>query len=166
MYVYIGGADRPYNVFEVQPNQTAAPIYEFLKWYSKRVQCDAHGNYNALFAPKILDPENPPPEEVGCNAHCRRGFVEAENDEPDWVKRFLNLYKELYKIEAEIKESPIGDKYERRQAESVPLLEAFFDLCRQCQSDPMILPKSRLGQACAYALNNEAAISLPKVGSQ
>ena len=32
MYVYIGGEDRPYNVFDVQPNQTAAPIYAFLKY--------------------------------------------------------------------------------------------------------------------------------------
>ncbi len=158
MYVYIGGEDHPYNVFDVRPNQTAAPIHTFLAGYSGIIQCDAHGNYDALFAPKNPVPEPEPPIESGCNAHCRRNFVDAENDEPDWVKRFLTLYKKLYKIEAEIRSHATGERYRRRQCDSVPLLDALFDLCRECRSDPTILPKSRLGLACQYALNNEAAL--------
>ena len=158
MYVYIGGDDRPYNVFDVQPNQTAAPIYSFLVGYFGVVQCDAHGNYNALFAPKNPEPDAPVPKESGCNAHCRRNFVKAENDEPEWVKRFVGLYKKLYKIEAEIKNAEIVERYRRRQSDSVPILDALFDLCRECLDDPTILPKSRLGLACAYALNNETAL--------
>lgn len=158
MYVYIGGDDRPYNVFNFQPNQTAAPIHEFLKGYSHIVQCDAHGNYDALFAPKIPDPDHPPPTENGCNAHCRRGFKDAEKTEPDWSKRFLELYKKLYKIEAEIKDQSVDERFQRRQHDSVPILDALFDLCHECKNDATILPKSPLGQACAYALNNEAAL--------
>ena len=56
---------------------TAVPIYQFLAGYSGVVQCDAHGNYNALFEPKIPHPEMPPPKECRCHAHCRRNFVEA-----------------------------------------------------------------------------------------
>jgi hypothetical protein len=78
IYVYIGGDDQPYNVFDFQPNQTAQPIYDFLEGYSGVVQCDAHGNYNALFAPKVLDEKRPPPTECGCHAHCRRGFKDTE----------------------------------------------------------------------------------------
>lgn len=158
MYVYIGGSDRPYNVFDFQPNQTAAPIYEFLKGYSEVVQCDAHGNYDALFAPKIPDPFHPPPKENGCNAHCRRGFDEAKKTEPEWAKRFLSIYKRLYIIESEIKESSIEERFLRRQIDSVPILNELFDLCRECQADPLVLPKSPLGLACAYALNNETAL--------
>ena len=158
MYVYIGGDDRPYNVFDFQPNQTAAPIYEFLAGYSNVVQCDAHGNYDALFAPKIPDPLCPPPKESGCNAHCRRGFKEVEKTEPDWSKRFLDIYKKLYKIESEIKYKTITEKDRRRQDDSMPLLDALFDLCRQCRDDPSVLPKSPLGLACAYAMNNETAL--------
>ena len=160
MYVYIGGEDCPYNVFDVQPNQTAAPIYEFLAGYFGVIQCDAHGNYNALFVPKKQDSKQPVPKESGCNAHCRRNFVEAENDEPEWVKQFLDLYKKLYKIESEIKEASRAERLRRRQSDSVPILDAFFDLCRKCKDDPLILPKSRLGQACSYALNNETALRL------
>ena len=158
-YVYIGGDDAPYNVFDVQPNQSAKPIYEFLKGFSNHVQCDAHGNYDALFAPKNPLPEqHPPPQELGCHAHCRRYFVKAQEDEPERVKRFVNLYKKLYKIEKEIKDEPIIERYCRRQNASVPILDKLFDLCRECADDATILPKSRLGQACAYALSNEAAL--------
>jgi transposase len=158
MYVYIGGTDRPYNVFDFQPNQTAAPIHEFLKGYSGTVQCDAHGNYDALFNPKIPDPIHPPPQEGGCNAHCRRGFKDSEKTEPDWSKRFLDIYKKLYKIEADIKDESVDVRYQRRQVDSVPLLDALFDLCRECKTDVTVLPKSPLGQACAYALKNETAL--------
>jgi len=157
-YVYIGGDDAPYNVFDVHPNQSAKPIHEFLKGYANNVQCDAHSNYDALFAPKNPVPEHPPPKEIGCHAHCRRYFVKAKEDEPDWIKRFLNLYKNLYKIEAEIKDEPLVKRYARRQVDSVPLLDKLFDLCRECANDAVILPKSRVGQACAYALGNEAAL--------
>ena len=157
-YVYIGGNDAPYNVFDVHPNQSAKPIYEFLKGFSNHLQCDAHGNYDSLFAPKNPDTEHPPPQEVACHAHCRRYFVKAKDDEPEWGKRFVNLYKSLYKIEKEIKGEAIDERYSRRQNDSVPLLDKLFDLCRECTNDAAILPKSRLGQACAYSLGNEAAL--------
>ena len=158
MYVYIGGDDRPYNVFDFQPNQAAAPIHKFLHGYSNVVQCDAHGNYDALFAPKIPDTNHRPPIECGCHAHCRRGFKDAEKNEPDWTKRFLDTYKKLYKIEADIKNTSIENRFQIRQCDSLPLLDALFDLCRECKSDATVLPKSPLGQACNYALKNEAAL--------
>ena len=157
-YVYIGGEDAPYNVFDIQPNQSAKPIYEFLEGYSNHVQCDAHGNYDSLFAPKNPVPGRSPPKEVGCHAHCRRYFVNAKEDEPKWVERFVNIYKSLYKIETEIKGATIAERYYRRQQGSVLLLDKFFDLCRECSNGATILPKSRLGQACAYALSNEVAL--------
>jgi hypothetical protein len=72
----------------------------------------------------------------------------------------LDLYKTLYKIEAEIKDDTLEKRLRRQQQDSVPILDALFDLCRKCQDDPLTLPKSPLGQACAYALNNESALRL------
>jgi transposase len=158
MYVYIGGDDQPFNIFDFQPNQKAQPIHDFLKGYSGVVQCDAHGNYDALFAPTKIDAERPPPKECGCHAHCRRGFKDSEKLEPVWSKQFLDLYKKLYKIESEIKELTLEERLCRRQRDSVPILDALFDWCRECKNDPLTLPKSPLGQACAYALKNEVAL--------
>jgi transposase/uncharacterized coiled-coil protein SlyX len=158
MYVYIGGEDRPYNVFDFQPNQSAAPVHQFLVGYFGVIQADAHANYNAVFAPKNPAPDQPLPKECGCNAHCRRNFVDADKTEPQWVKRFLDIYKKLYKIEAQIKDEAMEIRYHRRQSDSVPILDTLFDLCRECLNDPTILPKSPLGQACSYALNHETAL--------
>jgi hypothetical protein len=78
--------------------------------------------------------------------------------EPNWVKHFLMLYKNLYKIEAEIKNESVDVRYQRCQRDSVPLRDAFFDLCRECQNDATILPKSLLGKTCAYTFNNEIVL--------
>ncbi|GHT40262.1 hypothetical protein FACS189443_0340 [Planctomycetales bacterium] len=157
-YVYIGNEDEPYHVFDFQINQSAKGMLAFLDGYQNFVQCDAHGNYDALFQPKMVDLTKPPPQEVGCHAHCRRKFTEAEKYEPDDSKRILNLYKKLYKIEAEVKDCPFAERMFRRQEESVPLLNELFDACREIQSAELFLPKSPLGQAVAYALKNETAL--------
>jgi transposase len=158
IYVYIGGEDQPYNIFDFQPNQSAAPVHQFLVGYFGVIQADAHSNYDALFIPPKQTPDQPLPKRSGCNSHCRRNFVEAESKEPQWVKRFLDIYKKLYKIEAQIKDEAIEVRYDRRQNDSLPILDSLFDLCRACLNDPTILPKSALGQACSYALNHEAAL--------
>ena len=92
------------------------------------------------------------------NAHCRRGFKDAEKTEPEWTKRFVDIYKRLYTIESEIKNESMEKRLRRRRDDSVPILDALFDLCRECRNDPLVLPKSPLGQACSYALNNETAL--------
>ena len=111
-----------------------------------------------MFAPKNPVPDQPLPQESGCNAHCRRGFKDAEKTEPQWAKRFLDIYKKSYKVESETREETIEERHRRRQNESVPILDTLFDLCRECLNDPTILPKSPLGQACSYALNHETAL--------
>ena len=54
--------------------------------------------------------------------------MDAEKTEPQWSKRFVEIYKTLYKIEKEIKELTIEKRYHRRQNESLPILDALF-LC-------------------------------------
>ena len=174
LYVYVGDEEHPFNMFDFQENQSAKGIHEFLKGYGGFLQCDAHKNYDALFNPekgkrsnvkRMTEAESnrlhgrcPPPKEVGCHAHCRRNFVEAEENEPFHVAEFLKLYRKLYKIEKEIKDSSACERYRRRQCDSVLILNALFQRCRDCLADPAILPKSPLGSACKYALNNEAAL--------
>jgi transposase len=155
LYVDVGDEEHPFHIFNFQENQAAKGIHEFLRGYGGYLQCDAHKNYDAPFKPKIPDPAKPTPIEVGCNTHCRRNFVDAEEDEPLRVTEFLKLYRKLYKIEKEIKGSSANERYRRRQRDSVPLLDALFQRCRDCLADPAILPKSPLGLACKYALSNE-----------
>ena len=158
LFVYVGDNAHPFNIFDFQKNQSAQGIHEFLKNYSGYLQCDAHGNYNSLFSPKVPDPKRPPPVEVACHAHCRHNFVEAETNEPILVAEFLKLYRRLYKIEKDIKDTSAENRLQRRRRDALPVLDALFQRCRDCLTDPRILPKSPLGKACAYALNNELAL--------
>jgi transposase len=158
LFVYIGDAGHPLNIFDFQENQSAKGIHEFLDGYHGKIQCDAHKNYDAVFAPKNPDPQRPPPQEVGCHAHCRRNFVDAGSDEPLHVEEVLKLYRKLYKIEKEIRDASIAERERRRQGHALPLLDTLFQRCRDCLTNPKILPKSPLGKACAYALNNEIAL--------
>ena len=70
----------------------------------------------------------------------------------------MEIYRELYRIESEAHDASPDDRLARRQSDSVPILDSFFALCRECSNDPTILPKSPLAQACAYALANETAL--------
>ena len=158
LFVYVGDDAHPFNIFDFRENQSAQGIHEFLQGYSNYLQCDAHGNYDSLFDPGIPDPKPPPPKEVGCHAHCRRNFVEAGSDEPILAEEFLKLYRKLYKIEKDIKEAPADIRLQRRRRDTLPILDALFQRCRDCKNDPRILPKSPWGKACAYALNNETAL--------
>ena len=172
LFVYIGDAGHPLNVFDFREDQSAKGIHEFFNGYHGKIQCDAHGNYNSLFNPgngkrsnakRIIEAEGNRlhgrcPEEVGCHAHCRRNFVDAESDEPLHVEVFLKLWRKLYKIEKEIKDASLPERERRRQCDALPILDALFQGCRDCLADPKILPKSPLGKACAYALNNEIAL--------
>jgi transposase len=157
-YVRIGNDDQPYNYYDFQPNQSQKGILGFLSDYSCYVQCAAHGNYDALFKPKIVDLTKPPPIEVGCHAHARRKFKDIEKLYPEQAKQLLRLWQKLYKIETEVKNRPDDECLFRRQEESVPLLNQLFDGCQAVQLRVDFLPKSVLGQAVAYALNNEMAL--------
>jgi len=55
LFVYVGDNAHPFNIFDFRQNQSAQGIHEFLKNYSGYLQCDAHGNYKALFRPKVPD---------------------------------------------------------------------------------------------------------------
>ena len=157
-YVYIGGVDAPYIVWDFQNNQSSKGIHIFLNGFDKFIQCDAHGNYDALFNPLVLDLKRPPPVEVGCHAHCRRKFKDIETQEPEIVEVLLSIWRNLYRIEKEIKYLSVSERLVRRQSESVPLLDQLFDSIRAIQGRNDFLPKSALGLAVAYALKNEAAL--------
>lgn len=160
MYVTIGGGERFYDVFDFHVNQSAKPIYEFLKGYSGVVQCDAHGNYDALFAPKIPDPNHPPPAECGCNAHCRRGFDDAQKTEPQRAQRFMDIYRELYRIESQPHDDSPDDRLARRQSDSVPILDSFFALCRVLErpDDPSEKSARTSVRVCACERNRPAIL--------
>src|SRR5690606_35741789 len=94
---------------------------------------------------------------VGCWAHARRGFTDAlkslpaNSPKPVMATEGLQFCNHLFAIERDLKELEPHDRYEKRLELSKPVLDSFFSwLNIQKQK---VLPKSSLGQAITYCLN-------------
>jgi len=86
----------------------------------------------------------------GCNAHGRRGLVEALRRGDARAVEGLELYAKIFHVDAESKRlgETIAQRFERRQRESAPAaaeLRAWVDL-----RSGDVEPKSVLGQALGY----------------
>ncbi len=95
---------------------------------------------------------------VGCWAHARRKFIEAEQSQPKGkqgkggkIQWAITWFQKLYRIEQEIKDKPEAERHQQRQLKSLPLLKAFKAWLDKCATQ--VLPKSKLGVAINYSLN-------------
>lgn len=164
LWVYIGDADYPYVVFDFTADHTAAGPQRFLAGYRGYLQADALAQYEGLYgADKILH--------VCCWAHARRKFVAAAEGGDDRAEAALELIRRLYAVERPLPpllpraDDPTalaqrGQREEQRRAlrqlQAGPILaelKTWLDGQR-----PQALPKSALGQAIGYALNNWEAL--------
>jgi hypothetical protein len=92
---------------------------------------------------------------AGCWAHARRKFDEAEKAQPkgktgkaNWA---LNHIQKLYRIETRIKDKTAPEKQAIRKKESEPLLNQYKAWLEKSLLNT--LPKSKLGEALNYSLN-------------
>jgi transposase len=163
LWVYIGDADYPYVVFAFTVDYTATGPAEFLKGYKGYLQADALAQYECLYGPgQVLH--------VCCMAHARRKFVAAAEGGEERADRALELIGQLYAIEWELPPllPPSDDEREqqRRQREEQRRLararhsQPVLDVLKQWLDEhkDKALPKSKLGQAIGYALNNGTAL--------
>ena len=90
---------------------------------------------------------------VGCWAHARRYFIEALAEQPKAVQLVLRLIGELYRLEAQWDEAEVGEERatlrQKHFARPLRWLRRVITGLRA-----KALPKSRLGEACAYLLNH------------
>jgi transposase len=164
LWVGIGDADYPHVVFDFTVAYTAAGPEAFLKGYKGYLQADALAQYEGLYGPGKV-------QHCCCWAHARRKFVAAAGGGDAWAKEAVELIGQLYAIERELPPLlPPGDDPEaaaaRRQREEQRRL------WRQQQARPVldelkkrleahkdkVLPKTVMGQAVGYALNNWEAL--------
>src|SRR5581483_677602 len=161
LWVQVGDAGHPGLVYFYSPNQEGQWPQAFLKGYKGFLQADAYTGYDALFASGAV-------VEVGCWAHARRKFFEAQKTDPENALYALGLIRQLYAVEREATEQAKKQELSRaefeelrlrlRQERSVPLLESFgMWLDKQAVA---VLPKSSLAEAVGYARNQWAALQV------
>jgi transposase len=161
LWVQVGDADHPCLVYLYSPNREGQWPQKFLAGYVGFLQGDAYAGYDALFATGSV-------VEVGCWAHARRKFFEAQHTAPEGSLYALGVIRQLYAVEKESAEQARKQELSRaefealrlrlRQERAVPLLKSLGEwLEKQAAA---ALPKSPLGEAVGYAQNQWAALQV------
>ena len=122
-----------------------------LKGYGGYLQADAAPAYDEVYR-QYADIK-----EVGCWAHARRYFKEAQATSPVQASQVVVLIGELYGIEKSIKPLDEAERQHQREQRAKPVLERNHGYLREIE--PQALPKSPLGQAITYALNQWQALN-------
>lgn len=155
LWVYLGDAAHPYNVFDFTVNRKRDGPERFLASYQGYLHADAFSGYDGLYLP---DPRTAAARiiEVACNAHARRKFYEARGSDALRSHQALAYYRQLYELERAAKDFSDAQRLQMRQELAVPILEQFHQWL--LAQRPEILPKSPMAEAVGYALNNWAAL--------
>ncbi len=140
-------------VYDATEDRSRDGPLAFLQGYRGFLQCDAYAGYDELFRRS-----NGTVIEVGCWAHARRKFVDAEKTSPREAHEAVARIKQLYAIEHEAKAFDAAARRALRQEKSVPLLVALQTWLDQLAVTA--LPKSPLGEAVTYARNQWAALQV------
>ena len=144
MWVYVGDADHPYNVFDFTLHRGRDGPKYFLQEYPQVLLADAYGGYNGVVAGNQIT-------RAGCWAHARRKFIEAEKVAPEIAREAVALVRALYAVEKQAKDVSVAERLELRQQQSAPVLA---DLrCKLLSWKEQLLPKHPMAEAVSYALS-------------
>jgi len=139
-------------VFEWRHSRRHEEAERLLGDFSGVLQSDGYEAYAAYAR------AHPQVEWAGCWAHARRRFFEAASERPRTAERVLRLIGRLYQLEREWDEAEVGARRAGlRQEHFARPLARLRRLVTALQQ--RVLPKSGLGQACAYLLGHWAPLT-------
>ena len=145
MWVYVGDAAHPYNVFDFTLSRGRDGPKYFLKDYKEVLLADAYGGYDGVVAGNAI-------VRAGCWAHLRRKVIEAEKSAPEIAQEAIVLVRALYAVEKQGLNASTEERLRLRQEQSAPVLaelrERFFDWKEQ------LLPKHPMAEAIKYGLGH------------
>ena len=166
-WIYVGADEYPYVVFDYTANRSRDGPEKFLKNFNGYLQADAYRGYDGICAgPNVI--------EAACWAHARRKFFDAKHIDPR-AHEMLSLISELYAIEDQARPVLLQARAKPEPERAVALTQAYAlrQQLRELKSRPVLekiqvwlktrrlvtLPKSPLGQAVQYALNQWKALN-------
>ena len=143
MWVYVGDAAHPYNVFDFTLRRSRDGPQEFLKNFTGVLLADAYGGYNGVVAGNALT-------RAGCWSHARRRFIEAESTAPEIARAVVAVLRRLFALEQQAKEFSLEDRLQLRQQQSAPLLAELRQKLLGWKEQ--LLPKHPMAEAVNYTL--------------
>jgi len=143
-----GRMGPPIVLYDYRPTRGGEHPRNFLSGFKGYLHVDGYSGYHKVQGVTL----------VGCWAHARRKFDEALKALPAGqtktetaAQQGLKFCNELFAIERELRDAAPEERYNARMERSKPILDAYLTWLRQQRS--RTLPKSLLGQAIAYSLN-------------
>ena len=160
-WVYVGDDSHPYVIFDYTPSRSRDGPMTFLNGWGKDelryLQADAFGGYDGIYRGEaggnfVV--------EVACWAHARRKFIEAQESNLAASTQALAYIRLLYDIEDDAEFVSPAERARIRQERAAPILVQFraWLLSQQAASGGPVLPKSPMGEAVTYALNQWTAL--------
>jgi hypothetical protein len=152
LWDYIGDADHPGIIFDYTTTHARDGPATFLKGFRGFLQADAYGAYDGIYTGSkgaIV--------EVGCWAHARNKFADAESTDPERTLAAKAWVRKLYDVEDEAKSLSSAERLRLRQEKSVPLLASFHRWLLAQKA--LVLPKSSVATAVNYVLNQWEALN-------
>lgn len=149
MWLYCTGTDSPNKnsipniaLYDYQSGRSGQCAVDYLDGFTGYLQVDGYVGYEKTSATL-----------VGCWAHARRKFIEAQTAQPKGktgkADMALSMIQKLYRIEISLKDKSADEKYQYRQEKAKPLLEKFY----QWLAKANVVTKSALGKAIGYCQN-------------
>jgi transposase len=151
LWTYVGDAANPFVAYEFSLTRAGKNPSRFLEDFKGFLQADAFSGYDQVYSKgRVI--------EVACMAHCRRYWWEARETDSRRTHEAISYIARLYTLETQFENALLtGDALlAARQQHAVPILTAFETWLRKEHGN--VLPKSPIGQAFTYTLNQWRAL--------
>jgi transposase len=124
-----------------------------LRGFRGTMQTDGYELYDALRKeqPHIL-------KRIGCTSHARRKFYKALLESCSEALWFIGQMRQLYQLERELKDCSPEERRNGRLKKAPAIWLAMKRRAEVIRADPRVLPKSTLGNAVRYLLNEYTAL--------
>ena len=148
--------DRDEVVFPYAASRAHKHVEAFLGDFEGTLLTDGYGAYPA-YAERREKVEH-----ASCWTHARRGFIKAEDLEPERSRRALETIGKLYEIEAEIKERKLEgeSKLEVRGDRSKLIVAEFFEWLEEELAASALLPSNPFTEAANYARDRRVGLKV------
>jgi len=148
MWVYI--ADDDHVIFRYSSHRNGEAVRSVLTGFKGFLQVDAATLYDRLFG-------HDKAKEVGCWAHARRRFFEAQVTDKQRALIGLGFIKKLYEADRLVMKLPPSQRPLARRNRAGPVLEAFK---RWLDAEELVvLPHTPIADAIGYTKNQWGALS-------
>ena len=150
-YLWFYAVPRGDVILDFDRSRALKVVQHRLQDFTGTIQTDAYEVYQSL------ERKESRIERIGCLAHARRRFYAALQQNLPEAVSFISQIRLLYQIEDEARELAASERHVFRQQSAPAIWEALK--AKVVELQPKFLPKSTMGSAIRYFLNEHDALT-------